>query len=456
MSTIAGGPVRPAPAAGGPRYFRFMLPLVLGTVLNPLNSSMLATALPSLCHSFGRSLSDGALLITPLYVTSAIGQPLMGRLADVFSPKKVNLLGFGLVLLGALGPSFGWLVAARIVLGLGTSAAYPSAIALVQQYYDARQRPVLASTLGLIAVAGQVCTVLGPTLGGFLTQWFGWVSIFWVNVPWVLLAVALTRYIPAFPARPVRPAGLLATLDAGGILLFSLLLVSLFLGLTHHAWLPALALGALIWWERRQARPFIDVRLLGHNLYLALVYLSTLASNYLLYLLFFALPLWLQAVRHAAPGPAGLLLLPMSAASVGAALVVSRGHFNNYRLGIISLAAACAGLFGLHAGISTVRFVGLTLLVGLTLGINTITTQTALNEEAPASQKGTSFGLYRTFGYLGAIVAGSQLKALFPHGVTEASFGAIRWYALACAGALTLLYLPLLRRRNVLARALHP
>lgn len=146
MSTPAAGPAGPAPAADGPHYVRFMLPLVLGTVLNPLNSTMLAPALPSLCHSFGRSRSDGALLITPLYVTSAIGQPLMGRLADVFSPKQVSRLGFGLVLvaalLGPLGPTFGWLIAARIVPGLGTSAAYPAAIALVQQYYEARQPPV--------------------------------------------------------------------------------------------------------------------------------------------------------------------------------------------------------------------------------------------------------------------------------------------------------------------------
>ena len=70
--------------------------------------------------------------------------------------------------------------------------------------------------------------------------------------------------------------------------------------------------------------------------------------------------------------------------------------------------------------------------------------------EAPASQKGTSFGLYRTFGNLGAILAGSQLKTLFPHGVTAASFAVIPWYALACGVALTLLYLPLLLRKNVL------
>ena len=428
-------------AASAPPVGRFLLPLILGAVMNPLNSSMLATALPSLCHAFGRPVSAGALLITPLYVTSAIGQPLMGRLADLYSPKKVNLLGFALVvvaaLLGALAPSFGWLIASRIVLGLGTSAAYPSAIALLQQYYEARQQPVPARTLGVLAVASQVCAVLGPVLGGFLTQWFGWASIFWVNVPWVVLALATMRGMPAFPARPVHAGRWWVTLDVGGIAWFSGLLLVLLLGLLHPHWfarlaLPlALLLGGFGWWERRQASPFVDVRLLGRTPTLGLVYLCTAASTYLMYLLFFSLPLWLQAVWHASPGRAGLLLLPMSAGSVGAALLVSRGRYPTILLSMGSLILAGASLLALHAAIPTYVFISLTLLLGVMTGVNTITTQNALNERAPASQKGASFGLYRTCGYLGAILAGAQLKTVFQAGVTDASFVTIRWCVLA-------------------------
>src|ERR1700712_1996476 len=103
-----------------------MVPLVLGTMMNPLNSTMLATALLTLCNSFKVSVGQGAILITSLYVTAMIAQPLMGRLADIFSAKKINLLGFGLVLIAALigvfAPSFSWLIVSRIMLGLGTSA----------------------------------------------------------------------------------------------------------------------------------------------------------------------------------------------------------------------------------------------------------------------------------------------------------------------------------------------
>jgi MFS family permease len=81
-----------------PFPLKFMLPIVLGTMMNPLNSTMLATALIPLCNSFGKSVGEGAILVTSLYVTSTIAQPLMGRLADIFSAKKINTFGLILVL----------------------------------------------------------------------------------------------------------------------------------------------------------------------------------------------------------------------------------------------------------------------------------------------------------------------------------------------------------------------
>src|ERR1700742_672483 len=135
---------------------RLLPPLVLGAMLNPLNSTMLSTALTQLTHSFGRDVSAGALLITPLYITATIAQPLMGRLADIYSPKLVNMAGLGLVLaaavVGIVAPSFGWLIFSRILLGLGTSANYPSAIAILRRYYAERGRVMPSNALGWIAV----------------------------------------------------------------------------------------------------------------------------------------------------------------------------------------------------------------------------------------------------------------------------------------------------------------
>src|ERR1700761_3693602 len=91
-----------APMKEGKVSWKFLLPLLLGTMMNPLNSTMLATALVYLCNSYHVSAGQGAILITSLYITSTIAQPLMGRLADMYSAKKINLLGFILVLIASL------------------------------------------------------------------------------------------------------------------------------------------------------------------------------------------------------------------------------------------------------------------------------------------------------------------------------------------------------------------
>jgi MFS family permease len=172
-------------------FARLLPPLVLGAALNPLNSSMLSTALTRLTHSFGRDAGAGALLITPLYITATIAQPLMGRLADLYSPRKVNQAGLLLVLIAALigawAPSFGWLIISRVLLGLGTSANYPSAVAILRRHFAREGKEMPGSVLGWIMVGGQAALVLGPTIGGVLTEWLGWHGIFLINIPLVLV-----------------------------------------------------------------------------------------------------------------------------------------------------------------------------------------------------------------------------------------------------------------------------
>jgi MFS family permease len=453
----------------------FMIPLVLGTMMNPLNSTMLSTALATICHSFGRNISEGPLLITPLYITATIGQPLMGRLADIYSPKKINTLGFILVLIaslvGGLAPSFGWLIASRILLGLGTSAAYPSAIALVQKRYASFGQTVPGNILGIIAVTSQVSMVLGPTLGGYLTEWFGWSGIFFINVPWVLAAMWLSTRFPSFSERAAAngnaATGNLVTaketaagrpgvwsrtwtrVDGLGVFIFSLFLVAFWFVLTQRLTLLTgmplilILLGLLVFWERRQVDPFLNVRLFLLKPTLSLVYLQTLATNYILYLMLYSLPEWIEGVRHVSPSRTGLLMFPMSFVAAGSAMLISRKEnltFLNI-CGVISMVVACSALFILEERTPVYILIGVTLLLGLATGVNPIANQASLKIQAPSHQIGISFGLYRTFGYIGAIISGSQLKTVFRHGVSDASFHQIVWFATGSCTILTVLHL---------------
>ena len=109
--------------------------LSLGTALNPLNSSMIAVALVVLREDFGLDVATVTWVITAFYLTSAAGQPLMGRLADRFGPRRLFMLGMALVAvtcaLAPFAPNFALLCVARAFMALGTATAYPSAVVMV-------------------------------------------------------------------------------------------------------------------------------------------------------------------------------------------------------------------------------------------------------------------------------------------------------------------------------------
>ncbi|WP_158795476.1 MFS transporter [Pedobacter sp. L105] len=450
--------------------YRFMLPLVLGTMMNPLNSTMLATALIPLCNSFKVSVGQGAILITSLYVTSTIAQPVMGRLADLFSAKKINTLGFILVMIaaiiGVVAPSISWLVVSRIILGLGTSAAYPSAMALINRKYAQANKPVPGNVLGIVAISSQVSMILGPVLGGLLTQYLGWKGIFFINIPWVLLAVYLSRAIPDYPAAPITvKESLFKKLDVIGILIFSLFLLSFMFLFIQRPFMweliipPVLLLILLIVWERKEQTPFIDVRLLADRPALLLVYLRTLATNYVLYIMLYALPQWIEGIKHLQPAKTGLMMLPDSIVAIGVGLLISKSTklFRQNLLGVVFMVITCIGFYLLNAQVSIFMIFILTIILGVAEGLNMIANQALLNIEAPLAQKGVSFGLYRTFGYLGAILSSTQLKTLFHEGITDQRFHQLSYTVGISCSLLILLLIPLwIRRRSLSAAAQAP
>src|SRR5207248_11522887 len=119
---------------GVPR--RVIFAIVLGTLLNPLNSSMIAVALVTLHLDFGIDLGTSTWLISAFYLAGAVGQPLMGRLADLLGARRVFLTGLTVALLVSIAapfsPAFGWLVAGRVVLAFAISTAYPSGLGLIR------------------------------------------------------------------------------------------------------------------------------------------------------------------------------------------------------------------------------------------------------------------------------------------------------------------------------------
>ncbi|GCE50906.1 MFS transporter [Thermosporothrix hazakensis] len=415
---------------------RQVVVIVLGVLLNGLNSSMIAVALVPISATYHVNSQATAWLVSGLYLATSVAQPTMGRLADLLGPKRVFC--FGLVLTGLAGlgawfaPDLGWLIAARVVLGIGTSAAYPSGLALVRRNERDGEGIRTSVVLGAITISSQVCTAFGPSVGGFLITWFGWQSIFLVNVPVTLLGLLGALFWLPGDQQAIRGnlRSVLRSLDSLGIALFCAMMIALLFFLMRLssgiAWGPLvialLAGGLLFWREWRCTTPFIDIRMLASHGGLLMTYGRYIATYLVFYSVFYGYSQWLEQGRGLAPDMAGLVMLPVAAVGALTAalmtkkLVIWRGLlggalFMLIGTGLLQLAGSTASLW-LLALIAAV--------LGIPNGLSNVSNQNALYLQAPASQMGAAAGLLRTSQYVGAILASSLISINYHQQATDA------------------------------------
>ncbi|HEU0164223.1 MAG TPA: MFS transporter, partial [Thermomicrobiales bacterium] len=260
-----------------PFDWRFLTPLLLGAVINPVNSSIIATALVGIGRDLHASASSTASLVAGLYLACAIAQPTMGKLARHFGARRIFLLGLVIVAIGGIigtaAPNLGTLLVSRVLIGIGTSAGYPTAMALIRQRADDSRMGIPGSALGSIAIAGQATVALGLPLGGVIVGLAGWRSTFLLNVPLAIVGIIVTLlWIPEDRRREGPRESMVAAIDPLGIVLFGGAITSLLIflqGLKSPTWwLVPIVIACsvlLIVWERRAPAPFIDVPMLAKN-----------------------------------------------------------------------------------------------------------------------------------------------------------------------------------------------
>lgn len=419
-------PRRTAPAAGFTA--RLTAPLLLGSLLNPLNTTMISTALVAIGHHFSIGAADTAWLISVLYLASAVAQPVLGRLADVLGPRRVFLAGLVVVvasgLVGAFAQGFGQLIVSRLLLGIGTSAAYPAAMAVLRDESARIGRPTPRPVLARLSFAALGSAAVGPTLGGLLVMTAGWRGIFAVNVPVALIAFgAALLWIPADPPRgPAAGRAPRLGLDPLGIGLFATaltVLVFFLLDLAHPLWwllAPFAALsGVLVRWQLRTPAPFIDLRMLAANAALSRTYLRHGISYLLIYCVMYGYTQWLEEARGYSSGHTGLLMLPMSLAALVCSLLGARtkGIRGPLVLACVLLTAG-AGLLFLLSGDTPVAVLLLAgACFGVPQGLIGTSNQAAVQAYAPPESVGAAAGLQRTAQYLGAITASSLIALAY-------------------------------------------
>jgi MFS family permease len=434
---------------------RIVVPIVLGALLNALNSSMIAVALVGIQQEFHAG-PEVVWLVSGLYLATAVGQPTMGRLADQLGARRVFSAGLLFIMLAAVlapfAPSLGWLLAARVGLGLGTSAAYPAGMSLIRDWAEQQQAGAQPTGgLGAISMASQVAVALGPPLGGVLVEFAGWRSIFWVNLPLAGLSLVLTLiWIRADgPMRARRLADLSRELDPVGIVLFAGALISLLLFLLSVSDSPqwwdlgatAVLLVALIGWERRAARAFIDVRMLAANRALSATYVRCAVTYVVFYTVFYALPQWLEQGRSMSTLESGLVMLPV--AGLGAIATVMATRLTDRRglwpvlvIGSGGLLVGSLGLSGVTQATPIMVLLVVAAVLGLPNGFNSLGNQAAMYDTAPRGQLGTASGLYRTAQYVGANLASALVGLGLSGRATDGGLHLLAWVISAISAGL--------------------
>ena len=429
---------RPAASFG----WRFLSPLLLGSSLNPINSSMIATGLVGIGVDFHRGPGTTASLISVLYLCSAVMQPTMGKLATIFGPRRVFLLGASILVIagviGAAAPAFGFLLVSRALIGIGTSAAYPTAMALVRKRADSLGGGVPSRVLGNFSIASQVTTVIGLPLGGVLAGTFGWRAIFFINVPLALVTLVFTIVGVERDAPRERSGArsLVGAVDVVGILLFAGTVTSILLFLqTLEAprwWLVPVAAvlsAALVVRERRTPTPLIDLRMLGRNPRLLRTYLRQALVSLSIYTALYGTSQWMEGAAHYSASQVGLILLPLSAISIVVARLVSGRGWVRGPLVVTGLSLVATGgvlLFVTHTS-SVLVLIGMSLLFGLANGFSGFANQAALYVQAPADDIAVASGLYRTFSYVGAIFSSSLIGIAFGSTPTDGGLHTVAW-----------------------------
>ena len=411
--------------AGDIRAERAVLATVaLSGMLAPLNSTMIAVALPAIMLAYGASLASAGWLVTSYLVVMAALQPVAGKLGDQLGRRPFilgGLAGFGLASLGALvAPSLPVLVLFRLLQAICAALALPNGVALVREVVPGQRR---AAAFGLVGAAISIAAAAGPPLGGLLVSTAGWQAIFYFNVPLILLALLLGWRV--LPRQALARRG--QTFDLlGAVLLCSVLVgISLLLRALGVASAPTILLaGAVLLLlaalfvlrELRHPEPVFHPRFFRRRAF-STATAAVALSNLAMYSIILALPVILTRQAHWTSSHVGLVLTALSAVNVICAPIGGRladrfgrrapvvGGLTLFTLALLPLLREAPGWSGLVLTLSLA-------IAGAGLGIANPGMQTAAVEAVAAREAGAASGMYSTSRYLGSIVGSSVLPIL--------------------------------------------
>jgi EmrB/QacA subfamily drug resistance transporter len=431
--SVREAPLRSAPTTPTTPTNRRLTPLLfvglmLGLLLAELDQTMFSTALPTIAGELGGV--DRMLWVTTAYVlTGTVVMPVYGKLGDLLGRKPLFVAALSVFVagcvLGGLAPDMTWLIVARAVQGLGGGGLLILIQAIIADVVPARER---AAAMVVVGAVFALSAMLGPVLGGWLTDGLGWRWAFWINLPLGAAAIASgAAFLPSAPRR-VRPVSIdVAGIVAMTVAVTAIVLVASWGGVTYRWGSPVivsisviavLASAVFIAAERQAAEPIIPLALFRNRTFTA----ATVAGLVMAVAMFGAiayLPTYLQMVNGLGATGAGLVMLTLVAGlavtSVGSAQIVRRtGQYVWLPVvGCALVAVALALLSTLTVG-TELRVIGSYLfLLGAGIGCALEILVLVVQNACPASQVGTATAAFSFFREIGVALGSAVVGTMF-------------------------------------------
>jgi EmrB/QacA subfamily drug resistance transporter len=436
-----GDPHTPAAISRGRRR-AITAGLLLGMSLGALEATVVGTAMPTVIATLG-GLSHYSWVFSAYLLTSTASVPIWGRLADLYGRRRMYLTGIAVFLVGSVmsgaASSMVVLIVARALQGLGAGAIIPLSMTIVGEMYTLAER---ARTQALFSGVWGVASVLGPLVGGYVTDVLSWRWVFYLNLPFGLLAAVVL--VLAYP--PTRRAEAVAVDWLGAALLFlgiSTLLLALGGDLGVSAWwfaaASAMLLIAFVAAEQHAQYPILPLDLLRTPLIARTILVVFLVGMALFGAIAF-IPLFVQVVMGSTATEAGQVLTPLFLGWVIMSIVSAR---LTAKVGYRPLAAGGSALMTVgfvalslvHADSSRNSVLMAGLLIGSGMGLSMLSLLLAVQHGVARSHLGIATSLNQFSRSVGAAVGVAAMGALMTRELAGVSIPADAG-TLAATGAL--------------------